>query len=178
MIRLPLSALLLLVFATTVKAQSTVALTSVEGVGYGASSDQLATAGLRLRPATGEYASPGEYDVLGMRGTQVTIERGRFTSLILTEGSRLRTLSGIGVGTPVSQLRRAYGRRLTGTSCILGDYNPYILYYVSPDAEDRPYLLAFYVDDGRVSSIVGGFRTASGGFMSDTAFCWDDRGRN
>lgn len=85
------------------------------------------------------FASSPSYDQI-----YFMVMEGRVVLTRVTD-PRVRTLSGIGVGSTSAQINRAYGRRIRRQG---GAYH-----YVPTDREDRNHRIVFNVEDGVVTSI-------------------------
>lgn len=81
---------------------------------------------------------------------------GRVTETTVYEGQSVRTRSGIGIGSTMRDLQRAYPGRLVNNGGGSNEGQADDIVYIPADAEDQQYRIVFVVAEGRVISIAAG----------------------
>lgn len=107
----------------------------------------------KLGPSPSEgcdyYANEGR-----LPGVYFMVVDGELARIDVSQGSSIRTVSGIGVGSTKAQVLATYGDYI---SVEPGEYIGEYLIYTPKDAEDQDFLLIFETDDrGRVTQMRSG----------------------
>lgn len=76
------------------------------------------------------------------------LSAGRVVRVDVSGNSRVRTLSGVGIGTPADEVRRRYGAR------IVGEADGQRLRFVG---DDERFSVVFELGDGQVRAVRGGY---------------------